>query len=583
MNTLLLSVVAVAVAYLVGAIPFGFVIAKALKGVDVRTVGSGNIGATNVARVLGLRFFPLVFALDAAKGYLPTFFFPRLVERWTGSPVPDLAPILAVATILGHNFPIYLGFKGGKGAATSLGAVFALDAVAGLFAVCGFAIVLAFSRFVSLASIGGGLFFLLAHFSLAPDPLGRDGRTLTLLTVFLMAMLIVRHRKNLARIASGTEPKVRFRGPRTAPDSEEMRRAGRVRAGLVVLLVLVAAGAGLAVNATRRAELIVPGHRFVEVARCAPGQQRAERLAFLDGGNLLVATCPRYLRAVLLRVKEDCRLEQVADIDVGGRAVAVAGFRDHFVILVRPHGDARHLEEAWWQSFDFRGEPTGPRVRIGWDPDDFAFSEDGRYAFVLTSGNAEGETNRPAPALTVFRLADGAPQPIGHVAFEAPKDDPERLALLPGGRAAVSLAGTNQVARLDLSDPASPKLVDRLDVPDGGLPLALAVGSNGRLLVGDPDASTFWRLEGDRLIPVDADGGVADLLEADGLVFATLPRGSGVAVFASDSDSPLGVLSIRGAANLGTTRPLGLAHTPERKLLAVSNRAGGSLHLIAIE
>lgn len=573
MNPLILSVVAVLLGYLIGAIPFGFLIAKAVKGVDVRTVGSGNIGATNVARALGFKFFPLVFALDAAKGYLPTFFFPRLVEHWTGSPVPDLPPIVALATILGHNFPIYLGFKGGKGAATSLGAVFALDAVAGVFAACGFVIVLVFTRFVSLASIGGGLFFMLAYFARTPEPFGPNHRTMSAMTLGLMALLIARHRGNLGRIVAGTEPKVRFR----------KRREGKVRVGLVGLLVAVAAGTGLAVNASRRAELTVAGHRFVEVSRFAPGQQRAERLAFLDEGRLLVATCPRYLRAVLVRVTEGRELEAVQDIDVEGRAVAISTAKDHFTILVRPHGDARHLEEAWWQSFDLAGNPIGSRARIGWDPDDFAFSEDGKFAYVLTSGKAEGETNRPAPALIVFDLSQGSPKSVGRVSFDDPKDDPERLVLLPGHRAAVSLSGSNQVARLDVSDPASPRLVDRLNVPDRGLPLALAVGGDGRLLVGDPDASAFWRLEGDRLVPVDVEGGVADLIEAEGFVFATLPRGSGVAVVPSGEDSPVGTLSIRGTANLGTTRPLGIAYSPERKLLAVSNRAGGSLHLIAVE
>ena len=575
MTTLLVSLAAVVLAYLIGAIPFGYLIARAVSGVDIRSIGSGNIGATNVARVLGVKFFPVVFALDAAKGFLPTFFFPRLVAQWTGSPVPDLPPFLALATILGHNFPIYLGFKGGTGAATSLGAVFALDPIAGVFAVCGFVIVLVFSRFVSLSSIGGGLFFMLTYFARTPDPLGRDHRTMSVLTLALMTLLIARHRKNLARIAAGTEPRIAFR--------ENRPPSGRVRAGLVVLLVAIAAGTGLAVNASRRAELTVAGHRFVEVSRHAPGQQRAERLAFLYGGRLLVATCPRYHRVVLTRITDSREFEEVNAIEVGGRPVAIAAAKDRFTVLVRPHGDARHLEEAWWQAFDVAGDPIGSRVRIGWDPDDFAFSDDGRLAYVLTSGSAEGETNRPAPALIVFDLADGTTKAIGRLAFDDPKDDPERLILLPDGRAAVSLRGSDQVARLDLSEPRSPKLIDRLNVPDHGVPLALAVGKDGRLLIGDPDASAFWRLDGDHLVQVDVDGGVADLVEAEGFVFTTLPRGSGVAVLPAGGEDRLGVLSIRGTANLGNTRPLGIAYSPERKLLAVSNRAGGSLHLIAVD
>ncbi len=575
MTTLTLGAVAVVAAYLIGAIPFGYVLVRAIAGVDVRTIGSGNTGATNASRVLGAGFFPIIFALDAAKGFVPTFFFPRLVAHWTGSDVPDLPPLVALATILGHNFPIYLGFKGGKGAATSFGAVLALDPIATVFAAFGAVIFLAFTRFVSMASLGGGLVFVLTHFALTPEPFGRDQRTTSALILALMALLLVRHRTNLARIAAGTEPKVRFRKKR-APE-------GKVRGGLIVLLVIVGGGTGLVVNAARRPELTVAGRRLVEVGRYAPGHQRAERLAFLDGGKLLVATCPRYLRVVLARITDSHEVEEVKDIDVEGRPVAIAAARDRFTVLVRPHGDARHLEEAWWQAFDLDGNPIGSRVRIGWDPDDFAISADGKLAYVLTSGSAEGETNRPLPSLTILDVKDGTPRLIGRVVFDHPKDDPERLILLPEGRAAVSLRGSNEIARLDVSDPKAPGVVDRVPVPDEGVPLALAVGGDGRLLVGDPDASAFWRLEGDRLLRVDVDGGVAELIEAEGFTFATLPRGSGVAVFAGRTDSPLGKLSIRGAANLGNTRPLGIAHSPERRLLAVSNRAGGSLHLIAIE
>ncbi|HEY2158086.1 MAG TPA: glycerol-3-phosphate 1-O-acyltransferase PlsY, partial [Isosphaeraceae bacterium] len=296
MNGALASIASLLVAYLIGSIPFGYVLVRAIAGVDVRTIGSGNTGATNASRVLGARFFPVIFVLDAAKGFVPTFFFPRLVAHWTGSAVPDLAPLVALATILGHNFPIYLGFKGGKGAATSFGAVLALDLIATAFAAFGAVIFLAFTRFVSMASLGGGLVFVLTHFARTPDPFGAGQRTTSALILALMALLLVRHRTNLARIAAGTEPKVTFRKKR-APE-------GKVRAGLVVLLVVIAGGTGLVVNASRRPELTVAGRRFVEVSRYAPGHQRAERLAFLDGGKLLVATCPRYLRVVLARITD---------------------------------------------------------------------------------------------------------------------------------------------------------------------------------------------------------------------------------------------------------------------------------------
>jgi glycerol-3-phosphate acyltransferase PlsY len=575
MMTLTLGTLAVAVAYLLGSIPFGLLIAKAVAGIDIRTVGSGNIGATNVGRNIGSRYFVIVMLLDAAKGYLPTNFFPRLVSHVVGSPVPDLAPFVGLAAILGHNFSIYLGFKGGKGVATSLGVVTAINPIASFAAVLGFLGFLALTSYVSLASLAGGLVFVGFHFKNMSEPFGPEHRTLSVLVLGLMVLLFYRHRKNIARIGAGTEPKVSFRKKR--------QPSGRVRVGLVLLLVALIAGTGLALNAARRLELKVEGRRFVEVARLATGQQRAERVAFLDGGRLLAATCPRYMCVVLARVTDSPGLELLREIPTEGRAVAIAGAKDRFYVLVRPHADARHLEEAWWQVFGLDGKPIGDRVRIGWDPDDLALSTDGKFAYVLTSGNAEGETNRPPPALITFDLTASPPRALGSVSFSAPKDDPERLLLLPDGRAAVSLRGSNQVARLDLSEPTAPKLMDRIDVPDRGVPLALAVDRAGRLLVADPDASAYWRLDGNHFGRIDVDDGVADLLNADGLLLATLPRGSGLSVLSTDSHSYLGRLPIRGLANLAATRPLGLAYSPERKLIAVSNRAGGSLHLIAVE
>ena len=153
----IMALPATLVSYLAGAIPFGLLIARQLKGIDIRSVGSGNIGATNVGRLLGFRFFLLVFALDLLKGLIPTLGLP-LALRSLGVPVSaDLPVLIGLAAILGHNFPVYLGFKGGKGVATSLGVLLALDPVACGVAAVGFFAVFLLCRYVSLSSIAGSL------------------------------------------------------------------------------------------------------------------------------------------------------------------------------------------------------------------------------------------------------------------------------------------------------------------------------------------------------------------------------------------------------------------------------------------
>ena len=109
------------VGYLVGSIPFGYLVYYWARGVDIRTVGSGNIGATNVGRQLGFRYFLLVFALDVLKGFVPTLGVPLGIKSMGIEPAADLPVFVALASILGHNFSGYLHFQGGKGVATSLG------------------------------------------------------------------------------------------------------------------------------------------------------------------------------------------------------------------------------------------------------------------------------------------------------------------------------------------------------------------------------------------------------------------------------------------------------------------------------
>jgi acyl-phosphate glycerol 3-phosphate acyltransferase len=557
----------VIIAYFIGAIPFGYLIARWARGIDIRTVGSGNIGATNVGRVLGFRFFVLVFTLDLLKGFVPTYGFPRLVPAVTGQGAATLGVLVALGTILGHNFPIYLRFRGGKGVATSLGALLALDATAALAAAGGFGASLLVTRYVSVSSLFGGVMFTVVHFARARAPWGRDQIAMSLLTIALLILLVVRHRKNLVRLRAGTEPRVSLRKRKKPPE-------GRVALVLLVVVAVAGGAAGLVLQASRRAELRLGHCTFTEVARVATGHQRAERLAFADRGKLLAVTCPRYNRVVLYRVTADETLDLYREIALEGRPVAIWPVEDRIYVLQRPPGDARHLEPGYWETYDFRGRRIGSKYRVGFYPDDLAITQDGRHALVLISGSAEGGENRPPPALAVIALGDDADahREVGRLTFAHPGDDPERLALSASGRwATVPLLGSDRTAVIDLSDLSRPSYA-------GGSILATTRGP-------DPDLGPApLEVEGDVFpSPIERGGDAVrlDLPELGGCVACTRPRESGLELYEAASRRPLGRLPLRAALNLGPTRPTGVAYATGRGLLAVATRSG-SVHLIAI-
>ena len=543
MKLLALSVNALLVAYLVGSIPFGYLIALGARGVDIRKVGSGNIGATNVGRVLGFRFFVLVFVLDLLKGFLPTYGAARLVESVTGQGFPTLPVLSALAAILGHNFPAYLRFRGGKGVATSLGALLALDAPAALAAAGGFGCALLATRYVSVSSLFGGVVFAVVHFVRSRAPLSRDELPMTLVTIALLVLLFFRHRKNLARLWEGTEPRVPLRRRKKPPE-------GKVAWVLVLLFAAALAGVAgaLAVHAAKRAELRLGPCTLTEVARVATGHQRAERLAFADRGRLLAVTCPRYDRVVLYRVTDDLRLELYRDIELEGHPVAIWPAEDRLYVLQRPAGDARHVEPGFWETFDFQGRRIGSRYRVGFYPDDLAITPDGRHALVLTSGRAEGDPHRPRPALAVIELgADSSAHRVaGRVEIDHDGWDPDRLALSASGRRAlVGMLRKDQAVTIDLADPAQPVIVDR---------------SNPGM---NPETVRL------------------DLPELGECVAWPRPLESAFDIYEAASMRPLGRFCLRGGLNLSPTRPTGVAEAAERGLVAVATRSG-SVHLIAI-
>lgn len=195
-------------AYLLGSVPTGFLAARA-KGVDIRQVGSGNIGATNAFRVLGKGWGVAVLLLDFAKGLLACLMVPPVVGVLLsnsfdqGVPV-SVALLAAVLAVLGHNFPIWLRFKGGKGIATSAGVLTALVPVAVLVGLGVWILLFAVTRYSSVGSIGAALALPVATWVTA----GGDRVPLTLMTSVLAAMAILKHRTNIQRLLSGTEQRL---------------------------------------------------------------------------------------------------------------------------------------------------------------------------------------------------------------------------------------------------------------------------------------------------------------------------------------------------------------------------------------
>ena len=195
--------------YLLGSVPAGF-LAGRIAGVDIRRLGSGNVGATNVLRVLGKRFGYPVFLVDFGKGFAAVELALLLSRRSGGdaSFVDSCAAIAAIFAVVGHTFPVWLRFKGGKGVATSIGVLFGLAPIPALI-VCGvWLLTFEISRYVSLASIVAALAFP-ATVAMMSFFQPRHSPVLFYISLCLAGLVIARHRANLVRLSHGTEPRFR--------------------------------------------------------------------------------------------------------------------------------------------------------------------------------------------------------------------------------------------------------------------------------------------------------------------------------------------------------------------------------------
>jgi glycerol-3-phosphate acyltransferase PlsY len=204
----MLSFAAVALlSYLLGSIPAGY-LAGRMAGIDIREAGSGNIGATNVTRTLGRRYGYPVFVVDFAKGALAVCVSIFLGRHLEAKPVStEIYGIVgAICCVLGHVFPVWLGFKGGKGVATSAGVLFGLMPLAAAIGLAVWVITFEVTRYVSIASIAATMALPVTVLGLT-HARHTNGMALFYFTLCLAAVVIFRHRSNLARLLRGTEPR----------------------------------------------------------------------------------------------------------------------------------------------------------------------------------------------------------------------------------------------------------------------------------------------------------------------------------------------------------------------------------------
>ena len=192
----LTAVFLIVASYLIGAVPFGLLLSRS-SGIDIRTQGSCNIGATNVARLLGKKMGILTLLLDVAKGFFPMFVTALIIGHGPGRNL--LIALSGAATVLGHMYPVYLGFKGGKGVATGLGVFLYLAPLSVLFSLLLFIVAVALSGFVSLGSLLASAAIPLWLFLLG------EATWKILLSIFIGGMIWFKHVPNIKRLLAGTE------------------------------------------------------------------------------------------------------------------------------------------------------------------------------------------------------------------------------------------------------------------------------------------------------------------------------------------------------------------------------------------
>lgn len=188
------------ISYILGSISTSYIIAKKFAGVDIRTQGSGNAGSTNVLRTLGKKAGILTFVGDFLKGSLAVF-ISKIIAKKYGIDELSAGYMAAAFVVLGHNYPVFLGFKGGKGVATSLGSMITLNPIIASICFLVFLIVVFFTRYISLGSVLG--------ISISPFiMIILKNKQAFFITLFLTAITLISHRENIKRLINGTERKI---------------------------------------------------------------------------------------------------------------------------------------------------------------------------------------------------------------------------------------------------------------------------------------------------------------------------------------------------------------------------------------
>ena len=212
-----INILALVFAYLIGSVPTSVWLGEYYHGIDIREHGSGNAGATNTFRIFGKKLGITVLIIDILKGWIAVKLFYVLYE--SGQSVDELFNLkirLGICALLGHVFPIYVGFKGGKGVATLLGIILALNHEAALMSIGVFLIVFLITRYVSLSSILAGLFFpvVVMVISKTSQP------AMVVFALMISVAVVITHQKNIERLLSNKESRVKLFSKKTQPETK---------------------------------------------------------------------------------------------------------------------------------------------------------------------------------------------------------------------------------------------------------------------------------------------------------------------------------------------------------------------------